>query len=142
MLAETLSASIVGVDGLPVRVEVDVAFGLPARTSVGRAGRAGIGRMLRPTQIAQEPCMDRNRWRLDGQRALVTGASAGIGFAICRELLGFGAQVLMVARDPDAREAARAELEGECPGPEGAGRTAISTIPAAPKPPYPMLTTK
>ena len=38
MLAETLSASIVGVDGLPVRVEVDVAFGLPALTIVGLAG--------------------------------------------------------------------------------------------------------
>ena len=64
--------------------------------------------------------MDRrgNRWTLDGQRALVTGASAGIGLAICRELLGFGAQVLMVARDPDALEAARADLEDEFPGPE------------------------
>jgi magnesium chelatase family protein len=38
MLAETLSASIVGVDGLPVHVEVDVAFGLPALTIVGLAG--------------------------------------------------------------------------------------------------------
>ncbi|MGZ6300320.1 MAG: magnesium chelatase domain-containing protein, partial [Candidatus Limnocylindria bacterium] len=38
MLAETLSASIVGVEGLPVRVEVDVAFGLPALTIVGLAG--------------------------------------------------------------------------------------------------------
>ena len=64
--------------------------------------------------------MDRNRWNLEGQRALVTGASAGIGLAICRELLGFGAQVLMVARDPDALEAARAELEEEFPGPEDA----------------------
>ena len=64
--------------------------------------------------------MDRNRWRLDGQRALVTGASAGIGLAICRELLGFGAQVLMVARDPEALDVARAELEEEFPGPEDA----------------------
>jgi len=64
--------------------------------------------------------MDRNRWRLDGHRALVTGASAGIGLAICRELLGFGAQVLMVARDPEALETARAELEEEFPGPEDA----------------------
>ena len=38
MLAETLSAAIVGVDGEPVRVEVDVAFGLPALTIVGLAG--------------------------------------------------------------------------------------------------------
>ena len=64
--------------------------------------------------------MDRNRWSLEGQRALVTGASAGIGLAICRELLGFGAQVLMVARDPEALETARMELEEEFPGPEDA----------------------
>lgn len=40
MLAQTLSASIVGVDGVPVRVEVDVAFGLPSLTIVGLAGNA------------------------------------------------------------------------------------------------------
>ena len=64
--------------------------------------------------------MDRNRWRLEGQRALVTGASAGIGLAICRELLGLGAQVLMVARDAAILEQVRAELEEEFPGPEDA----------------------
>ena len=57
--------------------------------------------------------MDPNRWRLDGQLALVTGGSAGIGLAIVRELLGFGAQVLMVARDPVALEGARTELADE-----------------------------
>jgi magnesium chelatase family protein len=40
MLATALSASIVGVDGIPVRVEVDVAFGLPGLTIVGLAGSA------------------------------------------------------------------------------------------------------
>ena len=43
--------------------------------------------------------MATQRWRLDGQLALVTGASAGIGRAIAAELMGFGATVLMVARD-------------------------------------------
>jgi magnesium chelatase family protein len=38
MLAQTLSASILGVEGVPVRVEVDVAFGLPNLTIVGLAG--------------------------------------------------------------------------------------------------------
>jgi tropinone reductase I len=60
--------------------------------------------------------MDPHRWRLDGQRALVTGASAGIGRAVARELLGFGAGVLLVAREPNALESARAELEDEFPG--------------------------
>ena len=59
--------------------------------------------------------MAANRWRLDGQRALVTGASAGIGLAISRELLGFGADLLMVARDIDALQEARADLAEEFP---------------------------
>jgi magnesium chelatase family protein len=40
MLATAFSASIVGVDGIPVRVEVDVSFGLPGVTIVGLAGSA------------------------------------------------------------------------------------------------------
>ena len=54
--------------------------------------------------------MDPQRWRLDGQLALVTGGSAGIGRAIARELLGFGASVLITARNGDLLEAARDEL--------------------------------
>ena len=51
--------------------------------------------------------MDPKRWRLDGQLALVTGGSAGIGRAIARELLGFGADVLLAARDTAGLDAAR-----------------------------------
>ncbi|HEX2222228.1 MAG TPA: magnesium chelatase domain-containing protein, partial [Candidatus Limnocylindria bacterium] len=40
MLAQTVSAAILGVEGVPVRVEVDVAFGLPGLTIVGLAGSA------------------------------------------------------------------------------------------------------
>ena len=35
-----LSATVLGVDGVPVRVEADVAFGLPSLTIVGLAGSA------------------------------------------------------------------------------------------------------
>ena len=56
-----------------------------------------------------------SRWRLDGQTALVTGASAGIGLACVRELAVLGADVLMVARDEAHLEAARAELAEEFP---------------------------
>ncbi|AVQ08470.1 TPA: SDR family oxidoreductase [Xanthomonas vasicola pv. zeae] len=59
--------------------------------------------------------MTTHRWRLDGQTALITGASAGIGLAIARELLGFGADLLMVARDADALAQARDELAEEFP---------------------------
>ncbi len=56
------------------------------------------------------------RWRLDGQVALITGASRGIGLACVHELSALGAQVLMVARDPDVLESARAECEESFPG--------------------------
>jgi len=55
------------------------------------------------------------RWRLDGQTALVTGASRGIGLACARELAGLGADLLLVSRDPDVLESARAEIEDEFP---------------------------
>lgn len=58
------------------------------------------------------------RWRLDGQLALVTGASAGIGRAIAAELMGFGATVLMTARDESTLDAVREELEAEIAGGE------------------------
>jgi magnesium chelatase family protein len=38
MLAQALSSSLLGVEGIPIRVEVDVAFGLPSLTIVGLAG--------------------------------------------------------------------------------------------------------
>ncbi|MCC8362947.1 SDR family oxidoreductase [Lysobacter sp. A6] len=59
--------------------------------------------------------MDPKRWRLDGQLALVTGGSAGIGRAIARELLGFGADVLLAARDAAGLESARNELAEDFP---------------------------
>lgn len=56
-----------------------------------------------------------SRWRLDGQTALITGASAGIGLACARELAALGADVLMTARDEAHLEQARAELAEEFP---------------------------
>ncbi|HZI19218.1 MAG TPA: SDR family oxidoreductase [Pyrinomonadaceae bacterium] len=41
------------------------------------------------------------RWRLDGRRAVVTGATKGIGRAVAEELCGLGAEVLIAARDPE-----------------------------------------
>jgi len=60
--------------------------------------------------------MHASRWQLNGQLALITGASAGIGRAIAQELLGLGARVRLVARGPDLLEDACAELLEAFPG--------------------------
>lgn len=50
------------------------------------------------------------RWRLQGQTALITGASAGIGRAVAHELAMLGAEVLMVSRDAVALSEVAAEI--------------------------------
>ena len=50
---------------------------------------------------------------LQGQTALVTGGSRGIGLAIAEELAAGGAKVAVVARDAARAEAAAASLPGE-----------------------------
>lgn len=49
-------------------------------------------------------------FRLDGRRALVTGASSGIGLGAAAALAEAGAEVTLVARRPDELEAAAAGI--------------------------------
>lgn len=51
--------------------------------------------------------------RLDGQVALVTGASKGIGAAIAKTLGEAGAKVMLSSRKQDALETAASQIDGE-----------------------------
>lgn len=61
----------------------------------------------------------KDRWNLEGKLAVVTGGTKGIGFAVCHELLGFGAAVLTCARNEEEiaafnKEAAENKLLLKC----------------------------
>ena len=51
-----------------------------------------------------------SRWRLNGQTALITGASRGIGRACAIEFAALGANLVLVGRDEDALEAIASEI--------------------------------
>jgi gluconate 5-dehydrogenase len=52
-------------------------------------------------------------FRLDGQRALITGSSGGIGFALARALGQAGASVVLNGRDATKLRAAQQQLQSE-----------------------------
>lgn len=49
---------------------------------------------------------------LAGKRAVVTGASSGIGLAIARRLAAAGARIMLVGNEPEALDAACGQLPG------------------------------
>jgi NAD(P)-dependent dehydrogenase (short-subunit alcohol dehydrogenase family) len=60
--------------------------------------------------------------RFDGETAIVTGASRGIGLAVARRLVADGARVVITGRDQDALDAAVAQLGGAAHATGVAGR--------------------
>ncbi len=56
--------------------------------------------------------------RFTGKVAIVTGASGGIGAAICKRLAAEGARLVLVNRDAPKAEAVKADVKGQTPAEE------------------------
>jgi NAD(P)-dependent dehydrogenase (short-subunit alcohol dehydrogenase family) len=65
--------------------------------------------------------------QLTHRRALVTGSTSGMGFAIAKQLAASGAAVVIHGRDAARIEAARTSILAEVPGAEVAGHAADLT---------------
>jgi NAD(P)-dependent dehydrogenase (short-subunit alcohol dehydrogenase family) len=57
-------------------------------------------------------------WSMEGRTALVTGASTGLGLATSEALARLGASVVMVSRDPERGERARAQVAAQSGRPD------------------------
>lgn len=66
---------------------------------------------MKPRRNRQEKSLFRERGRLEGQVAVVTGASSGIGRAIALDLARCGAEVCLVARRREALGLVSQEVE-------------------------------
>lgn len=52
--------------------------------------------------------------RLDGKRAVITGATSGVGYAAAKRLAKGGAAIVMVIRNPEKAQAVKEELQNTC----------------------------
>ncbi|MFI6946446.1 SDR family oxidoreductase [Streptomyces sp. NPDC050422] len=71
-----------------------------------------------PRQTSDIPLSD-----LSGKRAVVTGASDGIGLGVATRLAAAGAEVVLPVRNPDKGEEAVATIQREAPGAQVSLRT-------------------
>ena len=68
-----------------------------------------VAAMIRNNRRDPEVCEDDCR----GKLVVISGATAGIGYATAREYAAHGARLLCINRNPDKSEALKKEIEGE-----------------------------
>jgi site-specific DNA recombinase len=108
VLAETLSASVVGVEGVPVRVEVDVAFGLPSLTIVGLAGS-----QVQEARERVRSAIRNSGFELPARRITVNLSPASIA-SWCM-LRGMRAAIYTrLSKDPTGQQTATARQRDDC----------------------------
>ena len=108
MFASALSASIVGVDGVPVRVEVDVAFGLPGLTIVGLAGSAVLEARERVRAALRN-----SGFEVPARRITINLAPADLPMEGTGHDLAMAAGILVASGQLDSARLERTALVGE-----------------------------
>lgn len=95
----------------------DASDALRIVSACGGGALAGalLGLVTLPFALGVRPWVD-GAARLDGRRALVTGASVGIGRAVAEALVARGCSVVLVSRDRRALEGVKAGLLRAHPG--------------------------
>lgn len=108
MLANAVSASIVGVDGIPVRVEVDVSFGLPGLTIVGLPGSAVLEARERVRSALRN-----SGFEVPARRITVNLAPADLPKEGTGHDLAMAAAILVASNQLETEELGRTALIGE-----------------------------
>ena len=108
MLANALSASVVGVDGIPVRVEVDVSFGLPGLTIVGLPGSAVLEARERVRSALRN-----SGFEVPARRITVNLAPADLPKEGTGHDLAMAAAILVASNQLETEELGRTALIGE-----------------------------
>lgn len=108
MLASALSATIMGVDGVPVRVEVDVSFGLPGLTIVGLAGSAVLEARERVRAAIRN-----SGFEVPARRITVNLAPAGLPKEGTSHDLAMAVAILVASNQLDTSKLGQTALLGE-----------------------------
>jgi magnesium chelatase family protein len=108
VLANALSASVVGVDGVPVRVEVDVSFGLPGLTIVGLPGSAVLEARERVRSALRN-----SGFEVPARRNTVNLAPADLPKEGTGHDLAMAAAILVASNQLETDELGRTALIGE-----------------------------
>jgi NAD(P)-dependent dehydrogenase (short-subunit alcohol dehydrogenase family) len=97
--------------GSPIRAHLARAFDVVAEATVAPSfSRVGIEVRRRLEEWGPPPTME-------GRAVVVTGSTSGIGLATASALVGLGATVHLVGRNPERAEQARLAVESAGPGP-------------------------
>ena len=108
MLSQATSAAVIGVDGIAVRVEVDVSFGLPGLTIVGLAGSAVLEARDRVRSALRNSGFELPARRITVNLAPADLPKQGTGFD-----LAIAVGILAASGQMDDRALTRTALIGE-----------------------------